>query len=93
VLIAAVQNVEDHGYLMDLGVPGISGFLSFKDTMESKDMDVFLNRLHIGAVVLVVVKGRSGNGRVCYLSSSSGALQSTLVRIHQAQLLHRSHTE
>ena len=31
---AAVQSIEDHGYILDLGLSDLQGFLSFKDTKE-----------------------------------------------------------
>src|ERR1700732_4366298 len=30
-LSAAVKSIEDHGYILDLGLPDVSGFLSFED--------------------------------------------------------------
>lgn len=33
-LTAAVQSVEDHGYLLDIGIPTFQGFLPFKDSKE-----------------------------------------------------------
>ncbi|KAJ3741064.1 hypothetical protein EV360DRAFT_12670, partial [Lentinula raphanica] len=30
-LSVSVKNIEDHGYLLDIGIPDASGFLAFKD--------------------------------------------------------------
>jgi hypothetical protein len=32
---ASVKSIEDHGYILNLGVPEVSGFLSFKDAKKS----------------------------------------------------------
>ncbi|KAF7339807.1 rRNA biogenesis protein RRP5 [Mycena venus] len=62
-LSAAVKSVEDHGYILDLGVPEISGFLSFKDAkkgpFEAK------TKLPLGRLLDVAVTGVSANGRTC----------------------------
>ncbi|KAJ7596847.1 hypothetical protein C8J56DRAFT_918480 [Mycena floridula] len=59
-LSAAVKSVEDHGYLLDLGLADVSGFLSFKDTKQ-KPSERFKN----GQLLDVTVKALSGNGRTC----------------------------
>ncbi|KAJ6574923.1 hypothetical protein B0H19DRAFT_619152 [Mycena capillaripes] len=62
-LSAAVQSVEDHGYILDLGIPGISGFLSFKDAkhgpFEAK------TKLPVGRLIDGTVASVSSNGRTC----------------------------
>ncbi|KAJ7042430.1 hypothetical protein C8F04DRAFT_77315 [Mycena alexandri] len=62
-LSAAVQSVEDHGYILNLGVPQISGFLSFKDAkqgpFEAK------SKLPVGRLIDVTVATVSSNGRTC----------------------------
>ncbi|KAJ7655010.1 hypothetical protein DFH06DRAFT_1201338 [Mycena polygramma] len=62
-LSAAVQSVEDHGYILDLGISGISGFLSFKDAkrgpFEAK------TKLPVGRLIDVTVASVSSNGRTC----------------------------
>ncbi|XP_071043949.1 protein RRP5 homolog [Parasteatoda tepidariorum] len=44
VLFTAVKSIEDHGYVMETGINGLTGFLSFKSTNSSK-------LLHLGQVV------------------------------------------
>ncbi|THH11892.1 hypothetical protein EW146_g7883 [Bondarzewia mesenterica] len=64
-LSAAVQSIEDHGYILNMGISGISGFLSFKD---SQKLFEDLPRLYIGRIVDVTVSKLSSNGRTCNLS-------------------------
>jgi hypothetical protein len=33
-LTAAVSSIEDHGYILDIGMDSFKGFLSFKDSRE-----------------------------------------------------------
>ncbi|RXW22586.1 hypothetical protein EST38_g3267 [Candolleomyces aberdarensis] len=62
-LTAAVQSIEDHGYILDLGVPGVDGFISFKD-MKSTNSEESL-RLSIGQIVETTVVKLSSNQRSC----------------------------
>ncbi|KAJ7071209.1 hypothetical protein C8F01DRAFT_1109545 [Mycena amicta] len=55
-LSAAVQSEEDHGYILNLGVPDISGFLPFKDAPS---------KLVVGQLVGATVISTSKNGRTC----------------------------
>ncbi len=54
---AAVKSIEDHGYSFDLGVPDVSGFLSFSAKENPK--------YFVGQVVEVTVTKFSSNQRVC----------------------------
>ncbi|KAI0931812.1 hypothetical protein AcW2_000609 [Taiwanofungus camphoratus] len=63
---AAVKSIEDHGYILDLGLPDVSGFLSFKDTKKC-NFDT-TNKLYVGQLVDVCVSKMSGNGRTCTVS-------------------------
>ena len=58
-LSAAVKSIEDHGYILDTGIPDISGFLSFK---EAKISEV---RYRVGQLVDVYVTKLSSNRRTC----------------------------
>ncbi|TRM65942.1 hypothetical protein BD626DRAFT_612896 [Schizophyllum amplum] len=75
-LTAAVQSVEDHGYILDLGVPGVSGFLSFKDTPKpsSDDEDA---KLPVGGLVNVTVQKLSKNGRICNVTADPAIFTSS----------------
>ncbi|KAJ7492804.1 hypothetical protein FB451DRAFT_1022365 [Mycena latifolia] len=65
-LSAAVQSVEDHGYILNLGVPEISGFLSFRDAKQGP-FDA-KTRLSVGRLIDVAVVNVSSNGRTCNVS-------------------------
>ncbi|KAF7339630.1 rRNA biogenesis protein RRP5 [Mycena sanguinolenta] len=65
-LSAAVKSVEDHGYILDLGVPEISGFLSFKDAKKGP-FDTKA-KLSVGRLLDVAVASVSANGRTCNVS-------------------------
>ena len=83
MLVAAVESIEDHGYLMDIGVPGTSGFLSFDSLGPvGNEKENALNRMYPGSVKMVVVKGKSDNGRICHLDHSGKVLEETSVRGH-----------
>ncbi|KAE9388874.1 hypothetical protein BT96DRAFT_1072340 [Gymnopus androsaceus JB14] len=56
-LSVSVKSVEDHGYLLDLGIPDVSGFLSFKDAKSGK--------LRVGQLLDATVSSISKNGRTC----------------------------
>jgi rRNA biogenesis protein RRP5 len=76
---AAVQSVEDHGYILDLGVDGVSGFLSFEDAAKGPNGDT---KLSVGALVDTVVTKMSKNGRTCTVSLDAKAVRtSTLSEI------------
>lgn len=55
-----MKSIEDHGYILNLGVPDVSGFLSFKDAKQSGE-----ERFHIGQILDVTVSNFSANGRSC----------------------------
>ncbi|KAJ6604467.1 hypothetical protein DFH09DRAFT_1122792 [Mycena vulgaris] len=62
-LSVAVQSVEDHGYILNLGVADISGFLSFKDAKQGP-FDA-KTKLSVGRLIDVTVANVSSNGRTC----------------------------
>jgi rRNA biogenesis protein RRP5 len=60
-----VKSIEDHGYIMELGVPKVSGFLSFEDAkLGSGD-----RRLYVGQLLEVTVIKVSSNGRICNVAA------------------------
>lgn len=61
VLPMAVRSKEDHGYLMDVGIEGFEGFLSFKDGAS----------LHVGQVIEAAVLSVGDNKRT--LSATTNA--------------------
>jgi rRNA biogenesis protein RRP5 len=72
-LTAAVKSQEDHGYILDLGIPDISGFLPFN---ERKNEDT---KLHIGVLLNVTITKVSENGRTCTLSADHATFTSSYV--------------
>ncbi|KAG6899782.1 hypothetical protein C0993_006968 [Termitomyces sp. T159_Od127] len=61
-LSTAVKSIEDHGYILDLGLPDVSGFLTFKDAEQRSSTD---ERLHLGQLLDVTITKMSNNGRIC----------------------------
>ncbi|KAI6107500.1 hypothetical protein EDD16DRAFT_98830 [Pisolithus croceorrhizus] len=72
---AAVQSIEDHGYILDLGISGVSGFLSFKDAHKQSSDE----KLRIGCLVDIAVLRLSSNGRTCNTTTDSKTLAATSV--------------
>ncbi|KAJ9136682.1 rRNA biogenesis protein rrp5 [Pleurostoma richardsiae] len=73
-VMAAVSSVEDHGYVMDVGIAGSSsrGFLAKKEV----DAEVHEGTLQPGAVLLCLVSGKSANGKIVQLTASRKKLAS-----------------
>ncbi|KDN33351.1 hypothetical protein RSAG8_13557, partial [Rhizoctonia solani AG-8 WAC10335] len=69
-ITGAIQSVEDHGYIVDLGIPDISGFVPYKDKSKPDT-----KRLSVGQVVTSTVVKLSENKRLCTLSTKSDAVQ------------------
>lgn len=59
-LPAAIKSVEDHGYILDIGIPDVSGFLSFKETRKIAEV-----KYQVGQLVDVYVTKLSSNRRTC----------------------------
>lgn len=62
-----MKSKEDHGYILDLGISDISGFLSFKDA--KKGLFDEPENLHVGRLIDVAVTKMSGNGRTCNVTT------------------------
>ncbi|EIW64233.1 uncharacterized protein TRAVEDRAFT_138819 [Trametes versicolor FP-101664 SS1] len=71
-LSASVKSVEDHGYILDLGIPEVSGFLSFKAAAQ-KGPSGAEKKFHVGRLLDVIVTKLSDNGRTCNVSVDSYA--------------------
>lgn len=71
-LMASVASVEDHGYVMDIGLSEskITGFLPKKEV----DTSISANRLQPGNVFLCITTGLSANRKVAQLSTKSEKL-------------------
>ncbi|KDQ63358.1 hypothetical protein JAAARDRAFT_694923 [Jaapia argillacea MUCL 33604] len=73
-LFASVKSIEDHGYILDLGVPDVSGFLSFQEAEKTpSDKET---KLRVGQLVEVSVSKMMGNGRTCNVSVDPAACNS-----------------
>lgn len=71
-----MKSQEDHGYILDFGIPDISGFLPFN---EGKDEDT---KLHVGVLLDVTITKVSGNGRTCTVSADQATFTSSYVCLH-----------
>ncbi|CCM04209.1 uncharacterized protein FIBRA_06375 [Fibroporia radiculosa] len=69
---AAVKSKEDHGYILDLGVSDINGFLSFKDAKQGP----FENpeRIRVGHLLDISISKTTANGRTCTCSVNASSL-------------------
>ncbi|RDB29525.1 rRNA biogenesis protein RRP5 [Hypsizygus marmoreus] len=74
-ITAAVKSIEDHGYILELGVPDVAGFLSFKDAQKAPIAEN--KKLYVGQVVDVTVTKMSSNGRTCNVSADPATFSST----------------
>ena len=79
-LSAAVKSIEDHGYILDLGVSGVTGFLQFKDfksgSYESN------TKLHVGHLLDATITKVSENGRTFSVSVDPKFFTSSSVSLH-----------
>ncbi|KAG7099001.1 hypothetical protein E1B28_000886 [Marasmius oreades] len=62
-LSSAVRSIEDHGYILDLGIPEVTGFLPFKEAQSLP------RKLHVGQLVNVTVNELATNGRSCEVTA------------------------
>ncbi len=69
---ASVKSIEDHGYILNLGIPDVSGFLSFKDAKKALESS---SKLHVGSIVDVSISKLSSNGRSCNVTISSSSIR------------------
>ncbi|KAF8746795.1 S1 RNA binding domain [Rhizoctonia solani] len=69
-ITGAIQSVEDHGYIVDLGIKDVSGFIPYKDKSNPDE-----RRLSVGQVVSSTVVKLSENKRLCTLSVEPDAIQ------------------
>ncbi|KAF8846201.1 U3 snoRNP-associated protein Rrp5 [Paxillus ammoniavirescens] len=74
-LSAAIQSVEDHGYILDLGISGASGFLPFKEAHKDSEE----HRLQVGALIDVSVLKMSSNGRICTVTNDPAVFASSSI--------------
>lgn len=73
---ASVKSVEDHGYILNLGVPEVSGFLSFKDANKSLEGS---SKLPVGSIVDVSILKPSSNGRIYNVTIAPSSIRVSYV--------------
>ena len=74
-----MKSQEDHGHILDFGIPDILGFLPFNERKNLKNEDT---KLHVGVLLDVTVTKVSGNGRTCTVSADHATFISSYVCLH-----------
>ncbi|KAI0308284.1 U3 snoRNP-associated protein Rrp5 [Multifurca ochricompacta] len=69
---ASVKSIEDHGYILNFGIPEVSGFLSFKETKKALEGS---SKLPVGSIVDVSVSKLSSNGRTCNVAITPSTIR------------------
>ncbi|KAJ4002507.1 hypothetical protein F5050DRAFT_1802449 [Lentinula boryana] len=59
-LSVSVKSVEDHGYVLDLGMPDVSGWLAFRDITSETS-----SKFQVGQLLDATISSISKNGRTC----------------------------
>ena len=77
-----MKSQEDHGYILDFGIPDISGFLPFNGRKDPKDED----SKHVGVLLDVTITKVSGNGRTCTVSGDHTTFTSSYVCLQFSSL-------
>ncbi|KAG6817708.1 hypothetical protein H0H87_004499 [Tephrocybe sp. NHM501043] len=75
-ITAAVKSIEDHGYALDLGLPDVSGFLSFKDAEKGHFK---VKKLYVGQPLDATVNKMSSNGRICNVVADPSTFSSSFL--------------
>ena len=68
----SVKSIEDHGYILNLGIPDVSGFLSFKDAKKALSGS---SKLPVGSIIDVSISKLSSNGRTCNVTISPSSIR------------------
>ena len=69
---ASVKSIEDHGYILNLGISDVSGFLSFKDAKKALSSS---SKLPVGSIIDVSISKLSSNGRTCNVTISPSSIR------------------
>jgi rRNA biogenesis protein RRP5 len=72
---ASVKSIEDHGYILNLGISEVSGFLSFKDAKRLENS----SKLPVGSILDVSVSKLSSNGRTCNVTIAPSSIKASHV--------------
>ena len=71
-----MASIEDHGYVLDFGIPDMSGFLSFKDAKEELQEKKSSRKLKVGMILDTYIKKTEENGRICVVGVGGKATSS-----------------
>ncbi|KAG9054803.1 rRNA biogenesis protein rrp5 [Serendipita sp. 407] len=88
VLPAYVSSVEDHGYTIDFGISGVTGFLAFKDAENVQHQQESPSRRKIGSVINVRVKKMEDTGRLCTVSMDIKVVTGELAHLTSTSAVH-----
>ncbi|KAH8119935.1 hypothetical protein DFH11DRAFT_1557375 [Phellopilus nigrolimitatus] len=72
---AAVQSVEDHGYILDFGLAGSSGFMRYRRQSNEK-----IERKRVGSLVNVIVDKLAEDGRTCIFTANEAEFKSSILK-------------
>ncbi|EJD03698.1 uncharacterized protein FOMMEDRAFT_139869 [Fomitiporia mediterranea MF3/22] len=72
-LCAAVKSVEDHGYVLNIGLPDVSGFLRFKAQKDGSS-----DRRRTGSLMNTIVEKMGDDGRTCILTDSESDFKNAI---------------
>ena len=67
---ASIKSVEDHGYVLDIGLPDVSGFLRRKEDSATR---------RVGGLFDVTVDRLADDGRTCHFSCDPNEFTSAVV--------------
>ncbi|KAL4241734.1 hypothetical protein ABKN59_000784 [Abortiporus biennis] len=76
-LSASVKSIEDHGYILNFGVPEVSGFLSFKDADSS--LGLKNQKLQVGSLLDTCISKVSTNGRTFTVTVDPAVIRSASI--------------
>ncbi|XP_048052287.1 protein RRP5 homolog [Megalobrama amblycephala] len=79
-LSGCVESVEDHGYLVDIGVSGTKAFLPKKSTASKQD-------LNVGQYMSILIEEVKNDGRVVRLTQNPQALAKAFITIQHGWTL------
>ncbi|KAI9461178.1 nucleic acid-binding protein [Russula earlei] len=74
---ASVKSVEDHGYILNLGVAEVSGFLSFKDAKKLLESS---SQLPVGSIVDASISKLLSNGRTCNVTIAPSSIRASYLK-------------
>ena len=69
-----MKSIEDHGYILDIGLPGVSGFLP-----DEPEKNTRKERRRVGGLVNVTVDKLTEDGRTCIVTAEEQDFKSALV--------------